>query len=75
MNDIKPEDRLRKYTFNIDGKIIDINASDRAVVSALLLHDKLVAALKVAIDDWGFEYGLEGDPKEWQKLIDEAEGR
>ena len=71
----QPEDRLRKYTFNVEGKIYDFSVSDRALVKALQTHDRLVEALKVAIDDHGFEYLLNGDPKEWKKLVDEAEGK
>lgn len=35
MEDIKAEDRIKRYSFNIDGKIVDIEASDREIVWAL----------------------------------------
>lgn len=33
--DIKAEDRIKRYDFNIDGKIITIEASDREIVWAM----------------------------------------
>lgn len=73
MDDIKPEDRIKRYAANIDGKIVSVDASDRQIVLALQLHKPLVEALKVAINDHGFEYGLEGNSEEWKKLVAQAE--
>lgn len=71
--DIKAEDRIKRYSFNVDGKIVDLDVSDRQIVLALKLHEPLVEALKEALNDYGFEYGLEADTEEWKKLIAEAE--
>jgi hypothetical protein len=35
MSDIKAEDRIKRYDFNIDGKIITIEASDREIALAI----------------------------------------
>jgi hypothetical protein len=50
MSDIKPEDRLRRYNFNIDGKIVDFNVSDRALVNAVQNHDELVTLAYQTLD-------------------------
>lgn len=75
MEDIKSEDRLREYNFNVDGKWHKLQASDREIVKIMRLHHALVEALKDAITDHGFEYDLVGDSKQWQTLVDEAEGK
>jgi len=50
MEDIKTEDRLRKYTFNVDGEIVDITASDRAIVKSLRAYDDLLILAYQTLD-------------------------
>lgn len=50
MGDIKSEDRLRRYKFNIDGKLVDFNVSDRALVNAVQNHDELVTLAYQTLD-------------------------
>lgn len=47
---VKSEDRLRKYTFNIDGKIVDVTVSDRDLVKALQNYGELVTLAYNTLD-------------------------